>query len=689
MRSRLLKNGIILFMAVIIQSCNTELKISSPDGKNEIAFELNKDGVPSYMVTHNEKVVIGKSTLGFLLKKEGEFYRNFKVLKTSVVNKDESWQRVWGDTKSVRDNYTELKVELQERNKKKRLLNLYFRTYNDGVALRYEFPKQPNLKDFIIIKEKTEFALTGNHKCWWQPADWEIYEHLYTESKLSDIDCTPYINNGLAQSHIPDKFAVNTPVTMNTDNDLFISIHEANLTDYAGMTLHLDKSSNTFSSSLVSWQNGDKVRTSAPSFTPWRTIQISETAGGLLESDMIVNLNEPCKIKDTEWIKPAKYVGIWWEMHVGVSTWDKKSGRHGATTENTKRYIDFAAENGFNSVLVEGWNLGWEDWIGTNKKDIFDFDQPYSDFDIKEITDYGKSKGITLVGHHETSAAVESYERQLDDAFKFYEKYGVTAVKTGYVGILRPNRHYHHSQWMVNHYRKVLKKAAEHKIMIIAHEPIKATGIRRTYPNMMAREGLRGQEFNAWGNPGNNPEHTVIFPFTRMLGGPIDFTPGAFNIKLDGYNKPNNQVPTTIAKQLALYVTISSPVQMACDLPENYKKHMDAFQFIQDVPVDWQDSKILNAEIGKYLTTARKDKNSDNWFIGSITNSDARDLKVKLDFLDKGKKYKATFYKDAANAHWKKNPVSYEIETKSVDSDSVIDIKLAPGGGQAISIVAQ
>jgi hypothetical protein len=610
---------------------------------------------------------------------------NFSVIAAENQTYDETWAHVWGETKEVKNNYNMLTIQLQENTPLKRLMNVIFKVYNDGIGFRYEFPEQENLDDIVIMDEHSQFNLTADHTCWWIPGDWEIYEHLWTKSKLSEIDASAKRNsNFLAQTYIPDEYAVNTPLTMKTDEGLYLSFHEANLTDYSGMTLHIDRENLILSSALVAYPDGSKVITKTPFITPWRTIQVAESAGDLIESNLIVNLNEPNKLNDTEWINPAKYVGIWWEMHLGKSTWNKEGGKHGATTENAKRYIDFAAENNIQAVLIEGWNTGWEDWIGENREGIFDFVTPYSDFDIEEVVNYAKGKGISIIGHHETSAAVSTYEQQLDTAFAFYKHMGINTIKTGYVGMIYPKGQRHHGQWMVNHYRRVLEKAAQNKIMINAHEPIKPTGIRRTYPNMMSREGLRGQEFNAWSDM-NPPEHTVIFPFTRMLAGPIDFTPGIFDIKFDEY-KDENQVNTTIAKQLALYVVIYSPLQMAADLPENYEGN-PSFQFIRDVAVDWDDTKVLNAEIGEYVSIVRKEKNTDNWFLGSITNQEKRDFQIPLNFLNKDKKYQATIYADAPDAHWNDNPTAVVINKQLLTSETIIDIKLAPGGGQAISFV--
>ncbi|MDP4205525.1 MAG: glycoside hydrolase family 97 protein [Bacteroidota bacterium] len=674
---------IISMCMIIAGSCFANQKeVISPNGKLKATFTLNNEGTPVYSLSFKGRPIVGNSKLGFILKNNDNFNKNFKIINSQYSNFDETWQRVWGATKSVRNHYNQLKVQLQEKNGKKRILNILFRIYNDGLGFRYEVPEQPNLKEVDIIDECSNFQMVSDNTCWWSPGDWELYEHLFTKSKLSAIDCKPYLNNDLCSTYIPDLKAVNTPLTMKTPDGMYLSIHEASLVDYAGMTLHVDSTLN-LKSTLVAWPDGIRVKTKAPFKSPWRTIQISENAGGLVESNLIENLNEPCKLTDTEWIKPNKYIGIWWEMHLGISSQGIEEGKpHGATTQNAKRYIDFASKHGITSMLIEGWNSGHGEKFGW----AFDFTKPYPDFDIQEVIKYGKEKNVALVGQNETCAAAEWYDSKLDSAFRYYNNLGVHVVKTGYVGKVVPIRYYHHGQWMVNHYRRVIEKAAENHIMIISHEVIQGTGESRTYPNWLSRETLRGQEWEAWGNPGNTPEHSTIFPFTTMLGGSIDYTPGIFNIKLEGYNRPNNQVPTTLTKQLALYLTINSPMPMIADLPENYEKYPDAFKFIEDVPSIWQETKVLNGEIGEYLTIARKDKQSDNWFIGSITNQDKRQQDISLNFLDKNKVYEAKIYTDADNADWKNNPTAYKIITQKVKSTDHIKLNLASGGGAAISL---
>jgi hypothetical protein len=559
--------------------------------------------------------------------------------------------------------------------------------FNDGVGFRYDFPEQENMKDVVIVDENTQFNLTGDHTCWWTPGDWDIYEHLFNTTRFTEIDALSKRKHAsLAQTYIPEN-AVNTPVTMKSDDGIYISILEANLTNYADMTLKVDKENLLFQSELVGNDSGIKVKTKTPFVTPWRVILIGDDSGDLVQSRTILNLNEPNTLDDVSWIKPTKYMGIWWEMHLGKSTWDMKSGRHGATTENAKRHIDFASKNRIGALLIEGWNTGWEHWIGFDDREgVFDFVTPYPDYDLMEVVRYAKEKGVNIIMHHETSAAIRTYEKQMDTAFTLCKSLGIHAVKTGYVGQIIPDGEYHHGQWMVNHYRKVMEKAAEYEVMVNVHEPIKPTGLRRTYPNLMSAEGLRGQEFNAWSSDGGNPpEHLTIIPFTRMLAGPIDYTPGIFDIKFDKY-KPKNQVNTTLAHQLALYVVIYSPLQMAPDFPENYNGH-PAFQFIRDVGVDWDTSICLNGEIGEFITMARKERNTDNWFLGSITDENERTIDISLSFLVEGKEYTATIYSDDENSHWNENPTAYKIQSKSVNSNDSLRLELAAGGGTAISLI--
>lgn len=663
------------------------IETTSPDGKIKLKFVLSDKDRAGYFIEFNNHRVIDTSIVGFDFNETESFDENLEIINSYTSSFDETWETIWGEQRFVRNNYNELKVELKEKGELARRCFIVFRVFNDGVGFRFEFPEQENLNDAIILDENTQFKLTGDHTTWWSPGDWDIYEHLFNTTKFSEIDAlSKRGNEALAQTYIPEN-AVNLPVTMKTADGIFISILEANLTDYADMTLKVDKENLLFQSELVGNDSGIKVKTKTPFVTPWRLILIGDEAGDLVSSRTILNLNEPNKLEDVSWIKPTKYVGIWWEMHIGKSTWDMKSGRHGATTENAKKYIEFASKNGIGAVLIEGWNTGWENWFGTHDREgIFDFVTPYPDYDLFEVVRYAKEKGVNIIMHHETSAAIMTYEKQMDTAFALCRSLGIHAVKTGYVGQILPDGEYHHGHWMVNHYRKVMEKAAAYQIMVNVHEPIKPTGLRRTYPNLVSAEGLRGQEFNAWSPDGGNPpEHLTIIPFTRMLAGPIDYTPGIFDIKFNKY-KPNNQVNTTLAHQLALYVVVYSPIQMAADLPENYEGH-PAFQFIRDVCVDWDTSIVLNGEIGEFITIARKERNTDKWFLGSITDENKREIKVPLNFLAEGKSYSAIIYSDAEDAHWDKNPTAYKIENKVVNNSDTLNFKLAPGGGTAISFI--
>lgn len=680
---------IISIFGLLFGGCSNESDsvILSPNGKVKINFNLSSNGTPVYSVLFNNKIVIDTSSMGFEFNNLPKLESGLKISSIESGSVSEVWRMPWGEQSEVKNNYNEKSYLLEETKEPNRKFYVHFKVYDDGIGFRYEFPKQPGMDSVIITNENTEFQLTGDHKAWWIPGDWDIYEHLYSTTKISKINALTYRNsNGLAQSYIPYN-AVNTPVTMKTDDGLYLSFHEANLTNYAGMTLLVDNETYLLKSMLVGNDEGIKVETKTPFVTPWRTIQMDEKPGDLIESKLIVNLNEPNKLDDNSWIEPMKYVGIWWEMHLGKSNWDLASGKHGATTANAKKFIDFASENNIKGLLIEGWNTGWEHWIGfKDREGVFDFVTPYPDYDLDGVVRYAKEKGVKIIMHHETSAAPRTYEQQMDTAYALCRKLGIHSVKTGYVGELIPKGIYHHGQWMVRHYRKVLETAAKYQIMVDAHEPIKATGIRRTFPNAISREGLRGQEFNAWSADGGNPpEHLTIVPFTRMLAGPIDFTPGIFDIKFDQYKK-NNQVNTTLAQQLALYVVIYSPLQMAADLPENYEGN-PAFQFIRDVGVDWDKSLVLNGEIGEYITIARKEKGTNNWFLGSITNENARTLEINLDFLDDGKTYSAAIYKDAEDADWDKNPTAFEIEKRKVKKDDLLKLNLAPGGGTAISFI--
>ena len=683
---------------LLFLSCSEEVtfkNLSSPSGNILIEFHLSENGSPAYLVKHEGKIIIDTSGMGFDFKDQPSLSNGFKVVSTNTTSVSDQWVMPWGEQRRVDNNYNEMQLILLESGPSARQLGLIFRAYDDGIGFRYEFPNQQKIDTVIIADEHTEFNLTGDHTCWWIPGDWDIYEHLYSTTKFSEIDAISKRNHpNLAQTYIPEN-AVNTPVTMRTEAGLHLSFHEANLTDYAGMTLKIDPGNLSMTSELVgSDRYGLKVQRALPFKSPWRTIQISKDAKGLIESNLIVNLNEPNKLGDVSWFEPKKYIGIWWEMHIGKSTWDKASGRHGATTENAKRYIDFAAANNIEGVLVEGWNTGWERWIGfEDREGVFDFVTPYPDYDLEGLSEYANEKGVEIVMHNETSSAPRTYEQQLDTAYALMERLGIHSVKTGYVGKIIPKGEYHHGQWMVNHYRKVLETAAKHKVAVNAHEPIKATGIRRTYPNAITREGLRGQEFNAWASDGGNPpEHLPIVAFTRMLSGPIDFTPGAFKIKLDrsytdvsSNTSRTNQINTTLAHQLALYVVIYSPIQMACDLPENYEGH-PAFQFIRDVGVDWEQSIVLNGEVGDFVTIAREERETGDWFIGSITDENQRSIEIDFDFLETGVEYDAILYKDGDDAHWDENPGSYAIENAVIKKGDIKSFNLAAGGGLAISL---
>ncbi|MDF9797479.1 hypothetical protein OKW21_002742 [Catalinimonas alkaloidigena] len=679
-------------------------QLSSPSGNIEVNFSLLEGGYPAYSVSHQETLIIDTSTMGFEFKDQAAMRNGFEIIGTYLSSLDETWEMPWGEQRSVRNHYNELKVSLIEVNALQRELHIYFRVYDDGVAFRYYFPKQEGVDDLIIMDEHTEFKLIQDHQCWWTPGDWDIYEHLYYTSFFSEIDALSKRDHpDLVQTYIPEN-AVNTPITMRTDTGLHLSFHEASLINYAGMTLKVDTENLRMKSELVgSDRLGYKVKCALPFSTPWRSIQISEDAGGLIESNLIVNLNESSQLEDISWFSPMKYMGIWWEMHLGISTWDleatqdmstsgkkKISGsKHGATTENAKKYIDFASQNNIKGLLVEGWNTGWDHWIGFEEREgVFDFITPYPDYDLEEVVRYGKEKGVNLIMHHETSAAPRTYEQQMDSAYSLMQTLEIHTVKTGYVGKIIPRGEYHHGQWMVNHYNNTMIKASAYQIAVNAHEPIKATGLRRTFPNMISREGLRGQEFNAWSSDGGNPpEHLPIIAFTRMLGGPIDYTPGIFNIKLSPY-KEENQVNTTIAQQLALFVVIYSPVQMAADLIESYQGQ-SAFQFIRDVGVDWEQSKVLNGEVGDYVTIARQERGTGNWFIGGITDENERNVTLNFDFLDKGRIYKVRVYRDGDDAHWNDNPNSIIIEEIPLEHGAEHSFSMAAGGGFVISLIAE
>lgn len=676
---------------------------SSPDGSVILSFSLKNDGTPSYKVTYKNKPVINESTLGFTLKKAEPLTNNFKVVDTKKSTFRETWKPVWGEESEILNHYNELLVSL-EQNNTKRKMNIRFRVYNEGVGFRYEFPSQKELTYFVVEEELSQFAMTGDHTAWWIPGDYDTQEYDYMESKLSEI-------RGLMKEAVTEnvsQFAfsptgVQTSLMMKTKDGLYINLHEAALVDYSLMNLNLDDKTFTFQSWLTPDAQGAKGYLMAPCHSPWRTIMVSDDARKILASRLILNLNEPCAIADTSWIKPVKYVGVWWEMITGKSSWSytndlptidlntvdytktKPNGTHGATNENVRKYIDFAAKHGFDQVLVEGWNTGWEDWFGHKKDYVFDFVTPYPDFDLKALNEYAHSKGVKLMMHHETSGSTRNYERHMKAAYELMNKYGYNSVKSGYVGDILPVGEHHYSQSTINHYLYAIKEAAKYKIMVNAHEAVRPTGLCRTYPNMIGNESARGTEYEAFG--GNKVFHTTILPFTRLQGGPMDYTPGIFETEMKYVNPNNNsQIRTTLARQLALYVTMYSPLQMAADLPENYEKYADAFQFIKDVPVDWQKSVYLEAEPGRYITIARKDKHSNDWYVGCTAHEGGHTSELLLNFLDKGKKYEATIYADAKDANWKTNPKAYTITKQKVNAKTKLKLTAAQGGGYAISI---
>lgn len=659
------KSSILIFscLGFIFAHAQQVFQLVSPNGKNKVKVEQDAAGKLKYSVEFKGKEIIKPSALGFNFFGEQPIGANLQVVNSEKRSFDENWNIPLGEFSTIRNHYNELKLELKETSNQPRLVNLEFRAFDDGVGFRYLFPKQENLRNVRIKDEKTEFAINGDIDVWWIPVHREnsYYESLYRKTPISKTD------------------TINTPATFETKDGNFFAIHEANLTDFASMTLKRENGS-VYKGELVPWSDGVKVYTTAPFNTPWRIIITGEKAGDLATSTMMLNLNEPSKIADESWLQPSKYIGIWWGMHLETFSWGQGS-KHGATTANTKRYIDFAAKHGLDGVLVEGWNEGWDgDWTADGNS--FSFTKAYPDFDIKAITDYARDKKVRLIGHHETAGATRGYESQMEDAFRLYQSLGVNSVKTGYVNKYLDKKEWHDGQYGVRHYRKVVETAAKYGIMINNHEPVKGTGLQRTYPNLVSQEGGRGQEYDAWSADGGNPpEHTTIMPFTRMLSGPFDFTPGTFDLS---YKVPSGaRVQTTLAKQLALYVVMYSPIQMASDLPENYEGKPE-FEFVKEVPAIWADTKFLDSKIGEYTTVVRKDRKSDDWYLGSITNKDARKLKVSLSFLPKNKSYKAVIYQDGKGADYKSNPYPVEITTKKVNSKTVLDINLAPGGGTVI-----
>lgn len=718
-----------ILIALLSLCVSTELvnaqDLKSPDGKLLMNFSIQKGGIPTYRLTYKGKVVLKPGKLGLELKdqlpparfgtemgmKTGpvnpktSLYDQFTLAGTKTSSFDETWQPVWGELKNIRNHYNELAVTLYQKGTDRNLL-IRFRLFNDGLGFRYEFPQQKNLNYFVIREEKTQFALSGDMKAYWIPGDYDTQEYDYTTSKLSEI-------RGLFHTAVTDNSSqtqysetgVQAPLMLKSNDGLYISIHEAALINYSTMNLNLDDKNMILESWLTPDAKGDKGYMQSPATSPWRTVIVSDDARDILASKMTLNLNEPSKIEDTSWIKTSKYVGVWWEMITGKSSWAytdelpsvklgvtdytkvKPNGKHAANTAHVKEYIDFAAKHGFDGVLVEGWNVGWEDWFGNSKDDVFDFVTPYPDFNVAEIRNYAKSKGVKMIMHHETSGSVRNYERHLDQAYQFMKDNGYDAVKSGYVGNIIPRGEYHYGQWLVNHYQYALEKAAKYKIMVNAHEAVRPTGINRTYPNLIGNESARGTEYQAFG--GSKANHVTILPFTRLIGGPMDYTPGIFEMDISKLNPDNkSHLNATLANQLALYVTMASPLQMAADLPENYNRFPDAFQFIKDVALDWDDSRYLEAEPGEYVSVARKAKGTNNWFVGCVAGETGHTSKISFDFLQAGKTYVATIYSDAKDAHYKTNPQAYQIRKVLVNSKSKLTQFAAPGGGYAISIIA-
>lgn len=703
----------ILFALMLLPMLAMAQTVKSPNGNVSVKFSLD-NGRPVYEVSYKKRAVVKPSYLGLELAKtkhaskgmeETSLMDGFVVAKTDTSTFDETWKPVWGETATIRNHYNELAVTLNQPATKRNIV-IRFRVYDDGMGLRYEFPQQEELNYFVIKEEHTQFAMAGDHKAFWIPGDYDTQEYETVESKLSEI-------RGLMKSAITPNSSqttfsptgVQTSLQMKTDDGLYINIHEAACVNYATMHLNLDDKNMVFESWLTPDAQGYKGYIQTPFNTPWRTVIVSDDARDMLSSNLILNLNEPCALDDVRWIRPIKYCGVWWDMIVGRGTWSytndlpsvhlgvtdyskcKPNGTHSANNENVKKYIDFAADNGLDEVLVEGWNEGWEDWFGHSKLDVFDFITPYPDFDIKMLNEYAHSKGVKLMMHHETSSSAWNYERWMEKAYELMNKYGYDAVKSGYVGDIIPRGEYHYGQLMNNHYLRAVKEAAKHHIMVNAHEATRPTGLCRTYPNLVGNESARGTEYEAFG--GSRPDHTVVLPFTRLQGGPMDYTPGILETQLNTWSENTSFVHTTLVGQLSLYLVMYSPLQMAADLPENYMKYYDAFQFIRDVAVDWDDSKYLEAEPGDYITVARKAKGTDNWFVGGKCDENGHKAVVKLDFLDKGRKYDCTIYADAKDAHYEKNPKAYEITHKIVKKGDVLKLQEAPGGGFAVSLIAQ
>ena len=724
----MIKRGLLMLFGVVLSfAMLSAQELKSPDGNLTMKFSLSAKGEPTYNLVYKGTEVVKPSKLGFELKRsidgapasfddfapkaDADFnnkltslYDGFTVVNTKTATFDETWQPVWGETKDIRNHYNELLVTLDQKATDREMM-IRFRLFDDGLGFRYEFKDQKNLTYFVIKEEKTQFAMHGDHKAWWIPGDYDTQEYDYMVSKLSEI--RGLMKEAITPNTSQTPFSatgVQTALQLKSDDGIYINLHEAALINFPAMHLDLDDKTMTFNAHLTPDAVGDKGYMQAPTTSPWRTVIVSNDAREILASNITLNLNDPCKIEDTSWIKPVKYMGVWWEMITGKSTWQytdelngvqlgvtdytktKPNGKHGATTENVKRYIDYASKHGFDALLVEGWNEGWEDWFARSKDYVFDFVTPYPDFDVKAVKEYAKSKGIKMMMHHETSGSLRNYERHMDAAYQFMVDNGYNSVKSGYVGNIIPRGEHHYSQWAVNHYQYAFEKAADYKIMVNAHEAVRPTGVCRTWPNLIGNESARGTEYEAFG--GNKPFHTTVLPFTRQIGGPMDYTPGIFEMDISKLNPGNgSHVNTTLANQLALYVTMYSPLQMAADIPENYDRFLDAFQFIKDVAIDWDESIYLEAEPGDYVTVARKEKGGNRWFVGSVCSENGYESKIALDFLEPGKKYEATIYADAKDAHYKTNPQAYVISKKTITSKSKLTQKLAPAGGYAISIV--
>jgi hypothetical protein len=681
--------------------------LTSPDGRLQLSFDLTADGTPTYKMDYNNKPVIATSRLGLELRNQKSLLDGFKMERVSRSSFDETWQPVWGEQSSIRNHYNEMAVCLSQPDDNGHLREMIvrFRLYDDGVGFRYEWPAQDNFTYFTIKEERTEFAMTGDHTAYWIPGDYDTQEYDYTISRLSEVrEKMPAVKFSYnVSSTVFSDTGVQTSLQLKTDDGIYLNIHEAACVDYSTMHLNLDEKRMVLTSWLTPDARGDKGYLMAPCHSPWRTVMVTSTATAALDSKLILNLNEPCKLEDTSWIHPTKYMGVWWEMIVGKSSWAysnasavnldsinyktmKPNGIHGANNDNVKRYIDFAAENGFDQLLVEGWNIGWEDWFGHEKDYVFDFVTPNPDFDIAMLNDYAHSKGIKLMMHHETSGSLRNYERHLDAAYSLMNKYGYDAVKSGYVGNMVPRGEYHYGQWANNHYLYCVKEAAKHKIMVNAHEATRPTGLCRTYPNLVGNESARGTEYQQ--SAGIMPHHVTILPFTRLQGGPMDYTPGIFCMDVSKLNPENHgHVNATLCNQLALYVTLYSPLQMAADVPENYMRYADAFRFIKDVAVDWDESRYLAAEPGEYIIAARREKGGQRWFVGGVTNEDARTMTVDFSFLTKGQKYMATIYADAKDADYETNPEKYVISRRVVTAKDKEKIFMARGGGFAISLM--